>query len=487
MQVDAPEREELLSLTMLPLDVLHTILLQRGVAARELCALESTCLMFKQLIDEETWQHAFLQRRRVNVLRAPQGWKQELSRREMWSRDWRQIVGCSSPAQVRLGLPTQKLRRFAVKMFYGCEGSSSSVASAGPRPHRHETHAVDPSGSILNSFATIGAALAHAKPYDVVLVEPGEYREQIKLDRHAQVLGNGPPGSVVVIGVDGPAVEATGRTASRVSNLVIKQMARAGGGAMSGAVLIKGGAVVLVEESQISSDVGHCVVIQGVDSCGYILHNAVTNGRGVGVLVCDNGRGVIEDNDICLNGRAGVAILSGGDPLVCHNKIHEGMDSGVLVSEKGRGRIEDNDIFSNRRAGVAIFKEGAPLIKHNIIHDGCDSGVLVCENGQGSVVDNLIFANQMAGVAIGRGGASRVTGNTIRDGSGGSLCLSQHSRGLIASNVIHQQPDATMQVPERMLAEVQSHNEIRYDDIGHSELLSSTYFETGRLSLMDTD
>ena len=56
------------------------------------------------------------------------------------------------------------------------------------------------------------------------------------------MLGNGPPGSVVVIGVDGPAVEATGRTASRVSNLVIKQMARAGGGAMSGAVLIKGGA-----------------------------------------------------------------------------------------------------------------------------------------------------------------------------------------------------------------------------------------------------
>ena len=84
------------------------------------------------------------------------------------------------------------------------------------------------------------------------------------------------------------------------------------------------------------------------------MHNAVANGKGVGVLVCDNGRGVIEDNDISFNGRAGVAILSGGDPLVCHNKIHEGMDSGVLVSEKGRGRVEGNDIFSNRRAAVAI-------------------------------------------------------------------------------------------------------------------------------------
>jgi len=54
-----------------------------------------------------------------------------------------------------------------------------------------------------------------------------------------------------------------------------------------------------------------------------VLHNAVANGKGVGVLVCDHGRGVIEDNDISFNGRAGVAILSGGDPLVCHNKIHE--------------------------------------------------------------------------------------------------------------------------------------------------------------------
>ena len=96
------------------------------------------------------------------------------------------------------------------------------------------------------------------------------------------------------------------------------------------------------------------------------------------------------------------------------------------MSEKGRGLVEDNDIFANRRAGVAILKEGAPLVlQGNRIHDGRDSGVLVCANGKASVVDNEIFANQMAGVAVGRGGASRITGNTIcGDGSGAPLCLS---------------------------------------------------------------
>jgi hypothetical protein len=111
---------------------------------------------------------------------------------------------------------------------------------------------------------------------------------------------------------------------------------------------------------------------------------------------------------------------------------------------------------------VAILKEGAPLVKRNRIHDGRDSGVLVCENGQGYVCENDIFGNQMAGVAIGRGGASRVTGNRIRDGNGGSLCLSLHSKGLILANVIHQDPRATMQVPENLMSEVQEKNMIRF-------------------------
>jgi len=477
-QQQQQQAAEELSLTNLPNDILRILLVQSGIGASELCALECTAWLLRQLIDDSVWQHAFLQRRRCNVLREPDCWKQEFSRRDLWSRDWRQIIGYNSPAHLqRLGAQTQKLRRFALKMMTGCP-TPAGGSPGGSRPRQYDTHVVDPTGAGRGVFTTITAALAHAKPFDMVLVRPGEYRERLKIDKHVELVGMGPTGSVVVIGFDGPAVEATGRITSRLANMVIKQQARAGGGAMSGAVLIKSGAIFLIEESLISSDVGHCVVIQGADSCGYVLHNAVANGKGVGVLVCDNGRGVIEDNDISFNGRAGVAILSGGDPLVCQNKIHEGMDSGVLVSEKGRGRVEDNDIFQNRRAGVAILKEGAPLVKHNRIHDGRDSGVLVCENGQGSVVDNEIFANQMAGVAIGRGGASRVTGNTIKDGSGGSLCLSLHSKGMISSNVIHQHPNAAMQVPEGLMLEVQNHNYIRYDGEGDDAMGEDTPLPT---------
>jgi parallel beta-helix repeat protein len=60
----------------------------------------------------------------------------------------------------------------------------------------------------------------------------------------------------------------------------------------------------------------------------------VHDAKGVGILVCNNARGVIVDNEIRGNARAGVAIHSGSDPLVRANRIHGGLDSGVLVSEK---------------------------------------------------------------------------------------------------------------------------------------------------------
>ena len=444
--MEAKEYWHEMSLMALPTDVLHTII-HHIIDPLDLCAVEQCCWVLRELIDDNVWRNLFLSRRRGTVLREPECWKKEMERRDSFSKDWRKLTGSSCP-KMRL---SQKLRLMISLGAISRKADSTLVVDAARRE---------------GSFATISEALSVAKPFDTLLVRPGEYAENIKLTDHIEIVGTGPVGSVVLSGtVDHPVVEVAARVSCRIANVFVKQTARDDGVAMSSAVLIKGGASLVVEESVISSEIGHCIVIQGHGTSGHVLHNAIANGKGVGILVCEEARGVIEDNDISCSGRAGVAILSGGDPLVCQNRIRDGLDSGVLVSEKGRGRVEDNDICGNRRAGVAILKEGAPLVLRNKIHRGHDSGVLVCENGQGSVKDNEIFANQMAGVAIGLGGASVVTGNTIRDGSGGSLCLSQHSKGMISSNVIHHHTNAAMQVPEELIGELKTLNEIRYDNV----------------------
>lgn len=56
-------------------------------------------------------------------------------------------------------------------------------------------------------------------------------------------------------------------------------------------MLIKGGATLIIEESRISSEMGHCIVVQGANTHGYVLHNEIHHGKGVGLLFCDEAKG----------------------------------------------------------------------------------------------------------------------------------------------------------------------------------------------------
>ena len=273
------------SLLSLPNDCLLSTLMQPSLGARELCRLEQTCKSLLSLCDETVWRTAFLQHRRRNALREPESWKQEYARRDSWSRSWRQLITCTHMpcGNLRLG-GTQKLRRFAMKMMSG----TTLVP-----PTHSTTHLVcagRAAQGVPGVCPTISAAIAKAKAFDVILIEPGTYCERLRLDKPVELVGVGPIGSTTVVGCDGPTIEAASRIACRIASLQVEQRAQSDGGAMSGAVLVKGGALLILEECIVSSETGHCVVMQGSDSCGYILHNQVHHGKGVGVLVCDNAK-----------------------------------------------------------------------------------------------------------------------------------------------------------------------------------------------------
>ena len=197
-----------MELLALPHDCLMSILSHESIGPLELCRLEQTCSMVAKLVDNCVWQCVFLHARRENALGPPPSWKAEFARRESWGKRWRQHVSPSiaGPAYAHAGhrrgvlvsTHTQKLRRLALKII---------PSSCGPPPTQVDAHFVDPSRSKHGCFASIAAACACAKPFDVILVAPGHYSERIELDKSLDIVGVGRVGSVVVSGTDCPVVQ----------------------------------------------------------------------------------------------------------------------------------------------------------------------------------------------------------------------------------------------------------------------------------------
>merc|ERR1712087_485860 len=80
-------------------------------------------------------------------------------------------------------------------------------------------------------------------------------------------------------------------------------------------------------------------------------------------------------------------------PIVMRNRIYAGRDSGVLVGENGKGYIFDNNIFANKMAAVAIGREGASLVTGNTIRDGNANGGSLCLSlhSKGLISANVIY------------------------------------------------------------------------------------------------
>ena len=68
----------------------------------------------------------------------------------------------------------------------------------------------------------------------------------------------------------------------------------------------------------------------------------------------DNGRGIIEGNEIHSNALAGVWITTGSQPTLRRNRIHSGKQVGIYFYDNGGGILEENDIYNHCFSGIQI-------------------------------------------------------------------------------------------------------------------------------------
>ena len=224
------------------------------------------------------------------------------------------------------------------------------------------THVVDPFHR--GDFTTISEAITAARPGDRILVRPGLYAESLVIDKPLEILGDGPPADIRVHARDAHVVVFRA-SIGRISNLTLRQ---AGGEGIWYGVDIGQGRLEL-EGCDITSHSGVCVAIHG-GADPRLRRNTIHDGKDAGVVVRDQGLGILEDNDITAHARAGVAIGTGGNPTLRRNTIHGQLTGGnptlrrnrinrneyeaVRIRQDGKGVIEDNDLTGNKQGAWDI-------------------------------------------------------------------------------------------------------------------------------------
>merc|ERR1712060_977227 len=91
---------------------------------------------------------------------------------------------------------------------------------------------------------------------------------------------------------------------------------------------------------------------------------------------------------------------------------------GVLVCENGKGYVVDNDIFANQMAGVAIGRGGASRITGNTIRDGNGGSLCLSLHSKGLISANVIHQDARAAMQVPDGLLPEVQQQNIIEFSG---------------------------------------------------------------------
>lgn len=215
------------------------------------------------------------------------------------------------------------------------------------RPQLAPTVKTDPPTLVIDplyrcDYATITAALKAAEPGTRILVRPGLYKESIVIDKPVEIIGDGERSEIIIQLVGNPAILSK-TDIGRVANLTLND------------IRIEQGRLE-IEDCDISSKGNICVQILN-DADPILRRCHIHDGPAAGVLICNNGKGLIEHNEIFSNAQGGIIINTTKNPILRFNRISKNGWSGVRICDGGGGIIEDNDLQGNTK-GAWYIEEG---------------------------------------------------------------------------------------------------------------------------------
>ena len=248
-----------------------------------------------------------------------------------------------------------------------------------------------------SQFRKISDAVQHAAPGARIMVRPGEYREEVVVDRPVEITGYGPKQDILITSQEGSCIKITASKAT-LRGVSVKRLK--GLREEEGYAIEVVGCAPLIEDCDVTSESHAAIAVRGQEAHPVIRKCTVSNGNAAGIFLDDHAHGTVEDCEISHNASSGVHIAHQADPVVRRCHIHSGQASGLFVNAQGVGQIEDCIIENNALTGVYVAGQSNPTIRRCSISGGKSDGVWVNAQGFGAFEECDIFGHTKAGVHV---------------------------------------------------------------------------------------
>ncbi len=291
-------------------------------------------------------------------------------------------------------------------------------------------------------FTTIQDALNAVQDGQTILVEPGEYREDLAIEREIRFtlrgLGEGDARPRVISNETRPLYVTAGQPT--IENLIL-----VGERAEYAAVWVRGGRPRLVN-NEFSSTENSCIYVQQLavptvqnntfDYCGYHA-----------IVVAESATGVFQGNTIQPMGLTAVYIQGNSAPSLLNNTIRQTVDQmAVMVSEQARPYLIDNTVEGGLR-GIVVGGTAAGRFERNRVSGTAEQAFLAFENASPEVVENSLSDTTGHCLHLRDSASGRFERNRLErcgsmlpgGGSYAALTISETSLGpLVVGNVVAQ-------------------------------------------------
>jgi len=235
----------------------------------------------------------------------------------------------------------------------------------------------------VDSTQSIQSVIDRASDGDVIIVDPGTYRENLNVHR-----------SIILLGRDRPVLDAGG--AGSALSLTI------GGAVVDGFIINHSGSGLYNSGIKVSSNrniirnntiTGNQYGIYFVPPSSHneVFHNNIYNNSLDGIFGTNMHEDtVIASNQVLANGQAGVRIDLSSFLTITGNTIGFNGENGIILNRSISNLVQGNTVQNNGYEGIYLRSGGRNLFTGNILRNNLESGIMIADS-----LDPDLRANQI--------------------------------------------------------------------------------------------